>query len=108
MTSIPIQEIHDTIRQPEPPITPYDPRRSSQARPVDMPSYTRLSQELQAVQLLAPELAVRAATAEIERDMLSRRLQEVSQPQPATTMQSVGCALSNALSIMDEQRRNRR
>lgn len=70
-------------------------------------SYSELERELGASHELALQLVIRCIHAETERDMLARKVQELTAPLAAVEPIS-GVELTAALSVMDELRRNRR
>lgn len=76
------------------------------------PTYEELEKSLEALQAQFMMLATNSITTMLaltdERDMLARKVQELTTPAPSPAFERLGHEITVAISVMDELRRNRR
>ena len=76
------------------------------------PSYEDMEQRLATLQARFDRLAITSlgAIADLmnERDMLARKVQELTAPAPSPAFEQLGHEITAAIGVMDELRRNRR
>lgn len=76
------------------------------------PTYEDLEQRLATLQARFDRLAITSLGALLdltnERDMLARKVQELTAPTPSPLFEQLGHEITAAIGVMDELRRNRR